>query len=138
MGVLLVLAACAQHKGKVLMTDAELDKVKAGADLCALFGINGPCVGSFQQVFDPSLPPNPSCGTLPGASTNCTSLLSSSPLPPNGSVTLEQSLTVGGPFTFQTVTQTNTATTAGPQQSFKLNCLTCWQPQDINRVPGRW
>ena len=135
-GALLALAACAQPKGKVLLTNAELDKVSAGTDLCALFGINGPCVGSFLQVFDPALAPNPACGTLPGANTNCATLLSSSPLPSSGSVTLEQSFRVEGAFSFQSVSQTNTASTGGPQQPFQYNCFTCWQPLDFNRIFG--
>jgi hypothetical protein len=135
-GALLALPACAQQKGKLLLTDAELDKVSAGTDLCALFGINGPCVGSYLQVFDPALAPNPSCGTLPGANTNCASLLSSSPLPPSGSVTLEQSFRVGGAFSFQSVSQTNTASTIGSQQPLKYYCFTCWQPLDVFRTLG--
>jgi hypothetical protein len=139
MGALLLLAACG-HDGKVLMTDAELDKVGAGADFCGLFGINGPCVGSFLQVFDRSLPPTPSCGTLPGANTNCVTLFSASPLPPSGSVLLEQSFVVQGPFTYQSVVQRNSAGTAGPQQPLQWNCLTCQLLLDINfnRVSGRW
>ncbi len=137
-GAVLALAACAQHKGKVLLTDAELDKVRAGTDLCALFGVNGPCVGSYLQVFDPALPPNPACGTLPGANTNCVTLLSSSPLPANGSVKLEQSFRVEGAFNFQSVSQTNSFITSGPQQPFKQNCFTCWQPLDLGRILGHW
>ena len=140
MGALLVLAACGPE-GKVLMTDAELDKVSAGTDSCGLFGINGPCVGSFLQVFDPSLPPNPPCGTLAGTNTNCVTLFSSSPLPASGSVLLEQSFAVQGPFTYQSVVQRNSVGTAGPQQSLPLYCVTCQLLLDMNlldRVPGRW
>ncbi len=134
---LLALAACAQ-KGKVLLSDAELDRVKAGTDLCRLFGVIGPCVGSFLEVFDPGLPPNPSCGSFPGTTTNCVSSLTSSPIPPSGTVTLQQSLRVDGPFGFQSVSQTNTVTNVGTPRDIKLFCFMCGQPQDFNRAPGRW
>ncbi len=136
MGVLFVIAACG--KGKILMTDAELDRVHAGTVSWGLLGINGPWVGSLLQVFDSSLTPTPSCATLPGASTNCVTLFSSSPLPPSGSVLLEQSLVVQGPFSYQSVVQRNSAATAGPQQPLQLNCVTCQLLLDLNRVPGRW
>ncbi len=34
------------------LSDAELDQITAGADVCALFGISGPCVVSYNEVFD--------------------------------------------------------------------------------------
>ncbi len=135
-GALLLLAACGT--GKVLMTDVELDEVYAGKYSCGLFGTSGPCVGSFLQVFDPSLPPNPSCGTLPGANTNCVTSFSSSPLPPSGSVLLEQSFEGKGPLTYQSVYQRNSLSAPGPQPP--LGCVSCQLFMDLNfnRVPGRW
>ncbi len=137
-GVLFGIPACAQQRTKVLLTDAALDSVRAGVDLCGAFGINGPCVGSVLQIYDPALPSNPSCGGLPGTSTNCVSSLTSSPLPPGGSVTLQQSFRVDGPATFQSVSQTNTANNLGNQLPFKVTCFTCLHPADLNRAPGRW
>ncbi len=135
MGALLVLAACGT--GKVLMTDAELDEVHAGKYTCGLFGTGGSCVGSFLQVFDPSLPPNPACGTLPGTNTNCVTSFSLSPLPPSGSILLEQSFEGKGPLTYQSVYQRNSLSTPGPQPP--LDCIPCQLFMDINfnRIPGR-
>ncbi len=135
-GALLVLAACGT--GKVHMTDAELDEVYAGKYTCGLFGTSGPCAGSFLQVFDPSLPPNPACGTLPGANTNCVTSFSSSPLPPGGSVLLEQSFVGKGPLTYQDVHQRNSLSAPGPQPP--LECVSCQLFMDfnLNRIPGRW
>ncbi len=134
-GALLVLAACGT--GKVQMTDAELDEVYAGKYTCGLFS-SGPCVGSFLQVFDPSLPPTSSCGTLPGANTNCVTLFSSSPLPPGGSVVLEQSFAGKGPLTYQSVHQRNSLSAPGPLPP--LECVSCQLFMDLNfnRIPGRW
>ncbi len=133
MGVLLVFAACG--KGKILMTDAELDRVHAGTESWGLLGIGGPWVGSFLQVFDSSLTPTPSCATLPEASTNCVTLFSVAPVPPSGSVLLEQSFVVQGPYSYQSVVQRNSAATAGPQQPLHPNCITCQLILDLNRVP---
>ena len=83
---------CSQSKTKMLLTDTQMDEIRAGTDLCPLLGINGPCVGSLLQVYDPALPSNPSCGTLPGATTNCFSSLSAYPLPQSGSVTVQTAL----------------------------------------------
>ncbi len=134
LGALLLLAACGT--GKVRMTDAELDQVAAGKYSCGLFGCTGAFVGSFLQVFDPSLPPNPACGT--GTNTDCVTMFSVSPLPPSGSVVLEQSFAVQGPFSSQSVRQQNSLTTPGPPPP--LNCVACqlYLDMNFNRVPSRW
>jgi hypothetical protein len=140
-GVLLAVSplGCAQSKTKMLLTDAQLDGIRAGTDLCVLFGLNGPCVGSLLQVYDPALPPNPPCGTLPGANTNCFSSLSAIPLPQSGSVALQQSFQVDAPFTSQSVSQANTVNNISLQQpTIRSSCFTCWHPMEGMRFPGGW
>ncbi len=133
LGALLLLAACGT--GKVRLTDAELDEVYAGKYSCGLFS-STPCVGSFLQVFDASLPPNPACGT--GTNTDCVTMLSASPLPPSGSVLLDQSFAVQGPYSYQGVRQQNSLTSPGPPPP--LGCVACqlFMDMNFNRVPGRW
>ena len=103
LGALLLISACAATKQKVLLTDAELDTIGAGAEVCALFGIDGPCVASSFTVFDPALPPSPNvaCGTLPGTSRQCVESTLASPLSEGAGVTLIQSFTAGGSSVFQ-------------------------------------
>ena len=111
LGALLLISACAT-KPKVLLTDAELDKIGAGTEECGLFGINGPCVASSLTVFDPVLPPSPdpACGTLPGTNRQCAASTLASPLPADTTVTLIQSFAAGGSSVFQR----NSARADGP------------------------
>ncbi len=112
--VLLSTSACAPTKRK-LLTDNELAQIRAGTDLCGLLGINGPCVGSFLEAFDPALRASP---TSP-IQDPFTSIVVS-PLPESGSVTLQQSYTVGGPSTLQSISQQNSASQApGSPQFFR-------------------
>ena len=41
----------------VQLSDSELDAITVGSDICAFFGINGPCVASALQLFNPQGPP---------------------------------------------------------------------------------
>jgi hypothetical protein len=103
LGALLLISACAPTQPKVLLTDAKLDTIGAGTEVCGLFGIDGPCVASSFTVFDPVLPPSPdlACGTLPGTNRQCVASTLASPLPAGAAVTLIQSFAAGGSSVFQ-------------------------------------
>ena len=120
--VLLSMTACAQSRGKVQLTDAQMEGIGAGTDLCGLFGVSAPCVGSFLQIFDPAL----------GSPDNLTSSVGKT-LPPSGKVTIQQSLGIDGFGTSQSASQTNSVSV---QQNFRSSCITCWQPMDVGRFPG--
>ena len=139
-GLLTLLAlGCAQSKTKMLLTDKQMDEITAGTDLCPLFGINGPCVGSLLQVYDPALLPRPSCGTLPGATTTCVSSMVAYPLPQSGSVALQQSFKIDMPYMSQSVSQGNSVSNLSLQQpSIRSSCYTCWHPTEGMRFPGGW
>ena len=123
--VLLSMTACAQSRGKMLLTDTQMDAIKAGTDLCVLFDSNlsSPCVGSFLQVFDPMLgsPGNPFTAKV------------GVPLPPSGKVKVDQSFVIDGFGTSQSAFQSNSVSV---QQNFRSSCITCWQPMDLSRFPG--
>ena len=140
-GGLLALATLgyAQSKSKVLLTDQQMDEIRAGTDLCPLFGINGPCVGSLLQVYDPALSPRPSCGTLPGAATNCFASMTAYPLPQSGMVAVQQSFKIDMPSMSQSVSQANTVSNLNLQQPpIRSSCYTCWHPTEGMRLPGGW
>jgi hypothetical protein len=78
------------------LSDAELDTISAGFDFCPLFGINGPCVASALQMFDPAAPP--------------VSLQTAVPASGTGSVTLTHQSSVASGAYAQSASQSNTAT----------------------------
>jgi len=50
-----VLLSVPMHaSAKVRLSDADLDTISAGADVCGLFGIGGPCVISYNDVIEPT------------------------------------------------------------------------------------
>lgn len=122
LGALVCTSACAPDR-KVLLTDTELDRVGAGWDLCGLFGVRGPCVGSTMEVFDPALGPT----QTPYSST------AASPLPQSGTVTLNQSVTIQGQSSLQSVSQTNSVTVAPPST---FPCPSCSRALDRIWLPG--
>ena len=84
LGVLLSIPAAARAERQAL-SDAELDAVTAGEDVCSLAGVSSPCVISFFEVFEG---PQPTPTSTPTASS-----IQADPLPPNSSVTQTQSFT---------------------------------------------
>ena len=138
LAALLMLPGCASSKKQVL-SDSEMDQIHAGSGeyKCDLFGRDGPCVGSFSQIFDPALPANPRdpCGgPLAGTNKNCVSFQTVSPLVPRfGSVSVNQSVTVTGPFSFQRISQTNSV---GTTQPASLSCPVCSRALDRLLLPG--
>ncbi len=36
------------------LTDADLDEISAGADVCSMFGLSSPCVISYNEAIQPS------------------------------------------------------------------------------------
>jgi hypothetical protein len=102
LGAFVLISGCAA-KSKVLLTDAEMDAIGAGTEMCGLFGVDGPCVGSSFTVFDPALPPSPglACGSLSGTSQQCMQSTLAVPLPAGSAATLIQSFSVGGSSVFQ-------------------------------------
>ena len=123
LGMLLCVPACAPQR-KVALTDAEMDRIGAGWDLCGLFGIRGPCVGSVMEVYDPAL----------GSTQTPYSSTIASPLPESGTVTLNQSVTIQGPSSFQSVSQTNSFTVAPPSPNL---CTSCSRALDRLWLPSR-
>ena len=123
--VLLSMSACAQSRGKTLLTDAQLEGINAGTGLCSLFGVTAPCVGSFLQVFDPALgsPDNPFTSSVGKG------------LSPSGKVAIERSFAIGGLGTSQSVSQSNSLTVQQPL--VRSSCFTCWNPLDVGRYPGQ-
>ncbi len=101
------------------LTDAELDEISAGADVCSMFGLSAPCVISYNEVIQPTggtsatssqcfvngvlaqctATPPPSVGTC----VNCTVVQSTAGLSPsqNTSVTVKQSYRNGSTFISQ-------------------------------------
>jgi len=48
-----VLLSVPMHaSAKVRLSDADLDTISAGADVCGLFGISGPCVIFYNDVIE--------------------------------------------------------------------------------------
>ena len=123
LGMLLCASACVPQR-KVALTDTEMDRIGAGWDLCGQFGIRGPCVGSFMEVYDPALgsPQTPYTSTI------------ASPLPESGTVTLNQSVTIQGLSSFQSVSQTNSLTVTPPPPYL---CTSCSRALDRLWLPSR-
>ncbi len=101
------------------LTDAELDEIEAGADLCGMFGLSSPCVISYNEVIQPTGGSSttssqcfvngalaPCTATPPqsaGTCVNCTVVQSTAGLSPspNTSVKVKQSYRNGGTFISQ-------------------------------------
>jgi hypothetical protein len=77
-----VLLSVPMHaSAKVLLSDADLDTISAGADVCGLFGISGPCVISYNDVIEPT-------GSSSSSTVICTpacTIITSTPTPPTKS-----------------------------------------------------
>ncbi len=75
-----VLLCVPMHaSAKVLLSDADLDTISAGADVCGLFGISGPCVISYNDVIEPT-------GSSSSSTVICTpgpcTIITPTPTPP--------------------------------------------------------
>ncbi len=111
--LLVAIPAAAIAAGRAL-TDAELDEVVAGTDICSMFGLSAPCVISYNEVIQPTggtsttssqcfvnSTPVPCTATPPppaGTCVNCSVVQSTAglSLSPNTSVKVKQSYQNGG------------------------------------------
>jgi hypothetical protein len=117
--VVLPTLPVAAHAERQVLTDAELDEITAGGDVCGLFGLSSPCTISYYEVVQPTgATPTPSSrcflnstavpctATAPppaGTCTNCQVVTSTAGRsnPSNTSVTVKQSFSNGGTTIFQ-------------------------------------
>ena len=80
------------------LSDSDLDDTTAAGDLCAYFGIDGPCIASMLQVMNPQALRQSQEAALALPATGGTNSLS-----------LQASSTSPDGFRTQTATQTNSA-----------------------------
>lgn len=122
LAVALAVAGCAGGGRRQALSDQDLARIQAG-DLCGPFGISGPCVVSYHEVYDPSgAAATTSVHCQPGPCTAVLPPTISSPPPTRRSVA-GVALTAGdGPFE---VTQT-----------YRSPAMTIEQSQTSPAVPG--
>ncbi len=113
LALLVATPAAAMAAGQRL-TDAELDEIIAGADVCSMFGLSAPCVVSYYDVVQPiggtsttssqcfvngALAPCTATSPPPvGTCVNCSIVQSTAGLSPspNTSVKVKQTYRSGG------------------------------------------
>jgi len=89
------------------LSDNDLEATTAGGDICAYYGINGPCVASMLQIINPQAPMQSQEVAAPvpatGAQVTLTLQASSSPADANRTQSATQTNSSAMPPTLQSI-----------------------------------